>query len=359
LAPDHEPDEHIRAGRTEDEQGERAESAGGEPVADDRPVGEQGDAVTGEAAPPGQDPVDGGWADVDARTTWDDADEPADDAVPAARAAAAGPARRPPGRRPPARRPGPPRGRGRPPTGAPTARPHRPPGRGRPAPPPAPAAPNRGGTVAVLTVLTLVVVALAVGGVALARSAKKKNPAAPAAQPTTTLVTLPDSAFVTYQDAETGFTIRYPRGWHRSEAPLREIRLQVSDDKQYSCRVQVRHTEEATTPANLGNLQQTMIGFIGPDVQIVKQDPVTVNGLIGFRFIYRFTDSTSGLEGAHLHYFLFQGHKMNSIVFEAVPTGDFSRIEGVFDQMLQSFHSDPEPTTQTTGSVATGPPTTG
>jgi hypothetical protein len=197
-------------------------------------------------------------------------------------------------------------------------------------------------------VLTLVVVALGVGGIALSRNAKKKSSAAPTTQPTTTLFTLPDNAFVTFRDPETGFTIRYPRGWQRSEAPLREIRLQVSDGKQYACRLQVRRTEEATTPANLGNLQPVMLGFIGSDKQVLKQDPLSVNGLIGFRFIYTFTDPTSGLEAAHEHYFLFQGHKMFSIVFEALPSSDFGKIEGVFDQMLQSFHSDPEPDTTTT-----------
>jgi hypothetical protein len=356
LAPDHDPDETIRAGQAEDERDQQAGAAAPDeqPAADDWPTGEPSDDdAAADAAPVEQAPADAGWADVDAPTTWEDTEETAaEPVVPAARSAAArGPARRPPGRRP-----GPPRGRARPQPGAPTARPRKAPPRRRPAPPPRRAGPDRRGTIVLLTVLTLVVVALGVGGIALSRNAKKKSSAAPTTQPTTTLFTLPDNAFVTFRDPETGFTIRYPRGWQRSEAPLREIRLQVSDGKQYACRVQVRHTDEATTPANLGNLQQTMLGFIGSGVQIVKQDAFNVNGLIGFRFIYTFTDAPSGLEGAHEHYFLFQGHKMNSIVFEVLPSTDIAKIEGVFDQMVQSFHSDPEPdngtgaaTTTTTG----------
>ncbi len=197
--------------------------------------------------------------------------------------------------------------------------------------------------VAALTMLSLVVVGAGVGGVIWSRNAKNEASPPPATQAPSPSPTLSDGAFVTFKDSEAGFSMRYPRGWTRSEAPLREIRLQVSDGKQFSARVQVIHTEVATTAANLANIKAVADGVVGPGVQILKEDPITVNDLVGFRYIYTFTDKDSGLTTAHLHYFLFQGHKMNSIVFEAVPGESFSRIEGVFDQMLGSFHSDPEP----------------
>jgi len=211
-------------------------------------------------------------------------------------------------------------------------------------PPDEPVSTRRGrrGLVAILTVLSLVVVGAGIGGVIWSRSGKKKAAAPPATQPPTS-PTLPDGSFVTFKDSEAGFTIRYPRGWARSQPPVAEIRLWASDGKQFAASVRVIHTEEVTTPANLANLKAVTDGVVGPGVQILKQDPITVNGLIGYRYIYTLTDKDSGLTAAHLHYFLFQGHKMNSIVFEAVPSETFSRIEGVFDQMLGSFHSDPEP----------------
>jgi len=201
---------------------------------------------------------------------------------------------------------------------------------------------RRTGLVSILTVLSLVVVGVGVGSLIWSRTAKKKASPPPAA-PTATTPTLPDGSFVTFKDSEAGFSIRYPRGWTRSQPPVAEIRLQASDGKQYSTRVRVTHTEQATTAANLANLKAVTDGIVSPGAQILKQDPITVNGLIGYRYIYTLTDKDSGLTSAHLHYFLFQGHKMNSIVFEAVPTETFSRIEGIFGQMLESFHSDPEP----------------
>ncbi len=205
------------------------------------------------------------------------------------------------------------------------------------------APPRRTKTVVVLTVLSLVVVGAGVGGLIWSRRSSGRTANPPTAQPTSPSPTLSDGAFVTYTDAETGFSMRYPRGWTRSEAPVREVRLIVSDGKRYSASVRVIHTQDVTTPANLANIKAVTDGVVGPGVQILKQDPITVNGLIGFRYIYTFTDKDSGLTTAHLHYFLFQGHKMNSIVFEAVPSEGFDRIQGTFDQMLGSFHSDPEP----------------
>ena len=254
--------------------------------------------------------------------------------------------RRPPARRPPTRRPAA--------TRAPAGR--------RPAPSratasprakraaPAPEKPDRRATVILLSVLTLAVVALAIWGFSLSRKADEKSGPTASTAPSTTLVTLPEAAFVTYEDLETHFTMRYPRGWHRTEVPNREIRLQVTDGRQYAVRVQVRRTEVATTPANVGNLEPVMSGLIVGDSRVLSRDPVTINGLIGFRYIYTFVDE-AGLEEAHIHYFLFQGHKLHSIVF-AAPSSEFARIEGVFDQMINSFRSEPEPETTT-------PPTTG
>lgn len=238
--------------------------------------------------------------------------------------------------RPAARRPGPPRRRP-PPAGR----------RSRPDDAPAPAAAkaaNQRGVVIVLTLVSLLVVGLGVGGVVLGR--KGTRSATPVTTPPTTgqpVVTLPADAFLTYKDLEPefAFTMRYPRGWTRSEAPVREVRLIASDGKQFSTLVRVIHTEQATTPANLANIKTFAEGSLDPNIKVLKQDTVNVNGMIGFRYIYTYTDATSGLTGAHIHYFLFQGHKMNSIIFESA-NGDFNRMEGVFDQMLDSFRSEPE-----------------
>ena len=221
---------------------------------------------------------------------------------------------------------------------------------------PVPAPRSQRTAVIVLSVLTLIVVGTGVGALVWSRSGDDEAAPPPTTQGTT-ISTLADAAFTSFTDPETGFTIRYPRGWRRTEAPVRDFRLLATDGRQYSVSVRVVQTQVPTTPDNLANVKAVTDGIVGPDVQLLEHNTIDVNGLIGFRYIYTFTDKDSGLVGAHLHYFLFQGNKMYSIVFEALPTGDFSKIEGIFAQMLESFRvEEPVPGGETPTAPATTPP---
>ncbi len=211
--------------------------------------------------------------------------------------------------------------------------------------------------VVLLSALTVAVIALAIYAVGLGRRGEERM-----AAPTTTAagrpppVTLPPGAFTTFRDDETGFSIRYPSSWERFEAPMREIRLLVGEGP-HSVRIRSRRTEVPTTPQNLSNLKAFADGAIaGPTTVVLQQGSVSVNGLIGFRYLYTFTDPDSGIEGAHLHYFLFQGHKMHDLIFQALPTDTFAQAEGIFNQMLESFRSDPDPEATAPGSTGAPPP---
>lgn len=211
--------------------------------------------------------------------------------------------------------------------------------------------------VILLSVLSVVAVVLTIIAVNLGRSADRKAAAPVTTTPTTRPVpTLPDAAFTTFRDDKTGFSIRYPTTWERRIAPHGEVRLYVSNRGAYSALVRVQQFEQPTTPENLGNLRAFTDGSVaGEGVQVLKVDPVTVNGLIGYRYLYTFVDENSGIQGAHLHYFLFQGRKANSIVFQALPTEEFPQAEGIFNQMLESFRSDPEPAGAPAPSEPTAP----
>ena len=229
-----------------------------------------------------------------------------------------------------------------------TSRPGRAPEAGPHAAAPQAAAPANRWMILLLSALTVAVIALTVYAISLGRRDDDR-----AASPVTTTATttrpapatLPPGAFTTFRDDETGFSIRYPSSWERFEAPLREIRLLVGAGP-HSVRIRSRRTEVPTTPQNLSNLKAFADGAIaGPTTVVLQQESVTVNGLIGFRYLYTFTDPDSGIEGAHLHYFLFQGHKMHDLIFQALPTDAFAEAEAIFNQMLESFRSDPEPPT--------------
>lgn len=170
------------------------------------------------------------------------------------------------------------------------------------------------------------------------------------ASPTTTRPqaagpTLPASAFTTFHDDLTGFSIQYPTVWPRAQAPVSEVRFAVTAPQGAAVSVRMIPTEQATTPQNLANMKSVTEGIIAlnSSARILKTDVITLNGLIGYYYLYTFKDKDSGLDGVHAHYFLFQGHKMYSMVFQVLPADLFASAAGVFDQMAQSFKVDPEP----------------
>jgi len=119
----------------------------------------------------------------------------------------------------------------------------------------------------------------------------------------------------------------------------------------------VFNTDVATTATNLANVKTVTDGIVSSNasVQVLKQQAVQLNGMVGYYYFYTFTDD-AGLSAVHAHYFLFQGRKMNMIVFQASPD-DFTRMAPIFDKVAESFRSDPK--VELTGvAPITIPPTT-
>ena len=71
----------------------------------------------------------------------------------------------------------------------------------------------------------------------------------------------------------------------------------------------------------------------------LKAEPTETEqgGLPGVYYLYTFRDPVSGLRGAHSHFFLFKGQTMISLVFQALPDGDFGRLAPLFDRVAGSL----------------------
>jgi len=111
------------------------------------------------------------------------------------------------------------------------------------------------------------------------------------------------------------------------------------------------------TAANLENFKAVTDGLVGSNstVQVLKQQAVSLNGMLGYYYFYTFTDG--GVAAVHAHYFLFSGNKMNIIVFQALPD-DFEAMAATFDRIAESFRSDPSvPAAATASSTSTTPTT--
>jgi hypothetical protein len=184
-----------------------------------------------------------------------------------------------------------------------------------------------------LSVLTLLVVSL--GGFAISLASRNDDPLPPpAADDTPVPVTR-------FQDPETGTSLEYPRAWRRVEVPNATYRLVLDGGNDVAMTLRVFTTEVPTTAENLANIKSVTDGIVTSNstVQILKQQAIQLNEMIGYYYFYTFQDN-NGLPAVHAHYFLFSGRKMNMIVFQAL-VDDFEKHASTFDRIAESFRSDP------------------
>lgn len=197
-------------------------------------------------------------------------------------------------------------------------------------------------------VLALVVAVIVIGALLVLRPGPEtaKEPAPPGDQGLAGLAGGPPEGYQTYRDDQTGFTLFHPTSWLPIARPQQTQRLLLNAGGLSSFLVRVQPTEQAiATAEDLKNIGSVTDGIAasGDNVEVLKRDPLNVNGMPGFFYLSRFTDKESGKVGVNAHYFLFQGRKMNILLFQAVPETEFARLAPDFDKVLGSFRSDPEP----------------
>jgi len=199
--------------------------------------------------------------------------------------------------------------------------------------------------VVLLSVLTAAVIGIA--GLAFVLSSRSTDPGPPPAPLNT------PEPLTTFRDAQTGFTVAYPRAWQKIDVPVADYRLAVDGGNNVAFTIRVVPIQTPATAANLENFKAVTDGLVGSNstVQILKQQAVSLNGMLGYYYFYTFTDG--GVAAVHAHYFLFSGQKMNILVFQSLPD-DFQNLAGTFDKIAESFRSDPNVPPTTTAR----PPTT-
>ena len=288
---------------------------------------------------------------------WDPDPGPSSPGNGAAGAYAAGRGARPPARRPPARRP---------PSAA--AR--------RPAPARRPVAAARrveefdneddeSGEVGlaakqkrqvlVLSLLTVLVIGVGITGFVLSRGASKAgNEATGGTGGDTTVpragVTIPEDQMQRVHDPGTNFNIKVPKAWRNLETPFADIRLVMAAGENDGLRIRVLPIQTPATVDNIGNFKEVTDAIVFGDesAKLIQEQLIRVNGLLAYHYVYTFQDKTTNQQGVHAHYFVFEGNRMFSVVFQTVPTEDFRRLAPVFDQVAESFTVGPAPVVTTT-----------
>lgn len=167
----------------------------------------------------------------------------------------------------------------------------------------------------------------------------------------------PQREFVRFRDDEAGFALSYPAIWGPRSPSDPEVRfLAASPDGQNSALVRVtpfdrqkaldqlrEQLDQEVTPLDL-NLRLTEQRVrSGESVQEVLVGPKVVNfgGGRASYYVYTFA-AADDQQGVHAQYFLFEQDRMITVVLQAVPPSEFSRLAATFDRIAQSFELLPQ-----------------
>lgn len=156
-----------------------------------------------------------------------------------------------------------------------------------------------------------------------------------------------DSAdeLVEFRHEEAGFALSYPKAWVRPRSSDPQVALLVAEkdpaaNQGGSLSVRLTTLEAAVGKEQLGAARTVTDAIVasGDGVE-VEAEPAKIDqgGLPGFHYLYTFHDAVTGQRGVHSHYFLFQEKTMVSLVLQAMPDNDFSRLARLFDRVADSF----------------------
>jgi hypothetical protein len=148
--------------------------------------------------------------------------------------------------------------------------------------------------------------------------------------------------FTEFRSERAGFQLAYPATWTRLSPKDPQVLLLVSQGTQDSFLVRANELPEPIGPQQLPAAKQLTDKIVtsNKSVQMITDPkPLMLGGFPGFFYFYSFTDPTTGQEGAHSHFFLFNGKTMISMVFQALPKERFSEAAKTFDQIAASFHA--------------------
>jgi len=154
---------------------------------------------------------------------------------------------------------------------------------------------------------------------------------------------------VEFRDDQAGFALSAPKGWVRATAANPEIVLVAAEhdpaqNQGGSILVRVTPLDTPVAKAQLGEARKVTDAIVSSsDGLVLRAQPTETEqgGLPGLFYLYNFRDPVSGRTGVHSHFFLFKDKAMISLVFQALPEDDFSRLAPLFDRVVGSIRTLP------------------
>ncbi len=152
----------------------------------------------------------------------------------------------------------------------------------------------------------------------------------------------PSPDLTQFQDPAGAFTLSYPSSWRRLPPTEAQVPLLAASGDGAS--LLVRKTPIGPELGAVGAARKLADRVVrsGKNVTYLRApQQVRLGGLPGFLYLYTFDDPSTGVRGAHAHYFLFQGTTMITLVFQAVPASRILSLAPLFDRVAGTFRALP------------------
>lgn len=148
--------------------------------------------------------------------------------------------------------------------------------------------------------------------------------------------------FSKFRSDTAGFELAYPSAWTKLSPKDPQVLLLLAQGTQDSVLVRASELQEPVGPQQLPAARQVTDKLVtsNQSVQMITEPrQIELGGLPGFFYYYSFKDTASGQEGAHSHFFLFNGKTMISMVFQTLPRDRFATTAPIFDKISASFRA--------------------
>ncbi len=150
----------------------------------------------------------------------------------------------------------------------------------------------------------------------------------------------PPTDFVEFRSEQAGIALSYPKSWTRLKSDDPQVALVAAKNPQEVFLVRTVRLDTAVGPGQLPAAKKLADRIVNSNKSVkLLAEPAQIElaGLPGYFYFYSFEDPQSKQTGAHSHFFLFDGKKMITIVFQAVPLEQFRQVAPTFDKITNSF----------------------
>lgn len=205
-------------------------------------------------------------------------------------------------------------------------------------------------TITLAAGIVVLIAAAAIGRGIVSPPATKPAPATkpPASKPAPSVAAAPSTpadppGFVRFRDVRAGFSIAYPEGWARVASDDPDVQLLVGKGRATSLLVRVARSPlgsdvTAETLPIVRRLTDSLVRADGRVQLLGEPQPLVLDGLPGYRYVYTFATS-SGKPGAHLHYFLFKGKRIITLVLQILPAQRLQQELPMLQRVVASFQA--------------------